>query len=209
MTGISFIDASNNYLGAQNGALLLYGKWQLSGASWQFDSTSLIANTSGGTPIVAGLAGSGTLNTRVSYSGTYGLISPTLPILDNYSNANALAVSQSDLAGRCASGGLAVDVNSAGVFTGRWTAVSVGDCVLNGTAALATPGSAKNLYAISLTATPASGASCTLSAAGTYAGFAAITFVNNGTPQSPNFVRAVTLLVRLNASFFAAELPRS
>ena len=101
-----------------------------------------------------------------------------------------------------------MEVSATGVVSGRWTSPSVGDCTLTGTAVQATPASAKNLFAMSLTAAAGPSAACTLSSTA-YAGFAAITFTNIGSVTAPTYVRSVTFLVRNNASWFSGELPKS
>jgi hypothetical protein len=75
----------------------------------------------------------------------------------------------------------------------------------------ATSGSAKNLYAVTLTPSADTGGTCQLGIGKAYTGYAAITFADVGTVSSPRHVRSLTWIVRATApaSWLAAELIKS
>lgn len=207
--GLAFIDSAGKYLGFEQTWLLLDGAWTLQGTNWQFDATSKMANTSGGVPLVSGLVGSGTYTAKSLFQGNYGFSSPSQSIANNYANANALAVSASDVAGTwSSSAGLSLTVTSAGALTGRYLNAQAGDCALQGTLTQAGAGTAKNLFTVSFVPSNNGAAACNLRmrTASTYEGFASITFTNTGTQAVPVYVRSITLLAREDVSWLAGEL---
>lgn len=207
--GMAFIDAAGNYLGFESTSHLLDGVWELSGTQWAFTASSFFFNSGSGIPIATGLAGSGTVTPRSGFEGTYGAISPSLPLAHDYAAANALAVGQADAAGTWTATTLSVVITASGDMTGRMTSVSAGDCSLAGTVLQASPGTAKNLYAVTVTPSNGPSGTCDLKNGQTYQGHAAITFTNTGTAGAPFYVRSMTFIVRKDGSWFAAELPKS
>lgn len=208
MGGLAFIDSGNNYLGFDDAGRLLTGRWTLTGSSWAFDPSSSVIYISFNPAIVAGMEGSGTLNARVGFSGQYGPISPSLPIAYAYSNANALAVMQSDLAGNWSASEVAISIDATGALTGRYTSAAIGDCALAGSVPLATPSSSKNLFAVTVNASSFQGAACSLAGSGPFTGFASLTFLNIGSAGAPSYVRTLTFLIRRNTAtlFVGGEL---
>lgn len=209
MDGLAFIDATNNYLGT-DGSRLLVGKWTLMGSAWSFDPSSLIYIGFNPAPFVTGLIGSGTLNTRLSFSGMYGPLAASLPVAYEYSTANALAVSQADVSGTWSALGTSFTIGATGSLTGRYTDSGIAsDCALTGTMVLAEPATQKNLLAVTLTSADFPGATCKVS--GNLAGFASLTFKNAGSALVPSYVRTLTFLVVRSptTAFMAGELTKN
>jgi hypothetical protein len=113
--------------------------------------------------------GSGTFAANQTFTGSYTANSKVVNLALNYDPANALAVTQSSVAGTWAQGQTTITVDNAGGFTG-----TLQGCGVAGTLALTTPGSSKNLYTMSLTGTTAG---CSLRPGTTYTGSSAITFL--------------------------------
>jgi hypothetical protein len=114
-------------------------------------------------------SGSGTFTANQTLTGSYLANNSTVNLSLNYDPANALAVSQSSVAGTWTQGVTTMTVDNAGGFTGSFLG-----CGVAGTLALTTAGSNKNLYTMTLSGTTSS---CTLRSGVTYTGNAAITFL--------------------------------
>lgn len=114
-------------------------------------------------------SGSGSFVNKQTFTGTYVENGNTVNLSWNYDAANALAVTQSSVAGTWAETGSSLTIASDGTLSG-----TLSNCPVSGTLLLATPSSAKNLYTLSVTGTTAS---CTLKSGATYSGNAAITFL--------------------------------
>lgn len=178
---------------------LFVGSLVVNGANWTFGSdTSAYAITK--QPVT----GSGTFSAKTSMDGTYsvaGSSSSAWGPLD-YNAANALAVSQASVSGRWATTStgfnLSIDVGSTGAFTGATSGNQIGACNITGQVRLATPGSAKNFYVVTLRSTNAASGSepaCKLAAAATYTGPAAIVFRPAGTWTTNGYFRQLTWVV--------------
>jgi hypothetical protein len=114
-------------------------------------------------------SGSGTFVNNQTFTGSYVENSTTVNLSWNYDAANALAVTQSSVAGTWAETGSSLTIASDGTLSG-----TLSNCPVSGTLLLATPSSSKNLYTLNVTGTTAS---CTLKSGATYTGNAAITFL--------------------------------
>lgn len=115
-------------------------------------------------------SGSGTFAVRQTFSGSYVRSVNTISLSWTYDQANALAVTQSSVAGTWAQTGSSITVASDGTVTG-----TLSNCPVTGTLLLATAGSNQNLYTLNL----AAGTSSTLckTPGVTLSGNAAIMFV--------------------------------
>jgi len=114
-------------------------------------------------------SGSGTFVNNQTFTGSYVENSNTVNLSWNYDAANALAVTQSSVAGTWAETGSSLTIANDGTLSG-----TLSNCPVSGTLLLATPSSSKNLYTLNVTGTTAS---CTLKSGATYTGNAAITFL--------------------------------
>jgi len=114
-------------------------------------------------------SGSGTFTANQTLTGSYVANNSTVNLSLNYDPANALAVSQSSVAGTWTESESTMTVDNAGGFTGSFLG-----CGVAGTLALTTAGSSKNFYTMTVSGTTNS---CTLRAGVTYTGNAAITFL--------------------------------
>ncbi|MFM0122454.1 MULTISPECIES: hypothetical protein [unclassified Paraburkholderia] len=114
-------------------------------------------------------SGSGSFVNNQTFTGSYVENGTTVNLSWNYDAANALAVTQSSVAGTWAETGSSLTIASDGTLSG-----TLSNCPVSGTLLLATPSSSKNLYTLSVTGTTAS---CTLKSGATYSGNAAITFL--------------------------------
>lgn len=114
-------------------------------------------------------AGSGTFAANQTFIGSYTENGSTTALSWIYDAANALAVTQSSVAGTWTESGSSLTIANDGTLTGN-----LGGCQVSGTLLLTTPSSSKNLYTLSVTGTSTS---CTLQSGTTYFGNAAIKFL--------------------------------
>lgn len=131
-------------------------------------------------------SGSGSFVSDKTFTGSYTQGSSTVNLSWTYDAANALAVTQSSVAGTWAETGSSLTIANDGTLSG-----TLSNCPVSGTLMLATPSSSKNLYTLSVTGTTAS---CTLKSGATYSGNAAITFL----PISGSnlYVRTIFFMIR-------------
>jgi hypothetical protein len=113
--------------------------------------------------------GSGSFARNAAFSGSYVENGNTVNLSWTYDAANALAVTQSSVAGTWAEATSSLTIANDGTLTG-----TLSGCPVNGTLLLATPGSNKNLYTLSVTGTTTT---CGLNSSLTYSGNAAIKFL--------------------------------
>ncbi|MFM0394270.1 hypothetical protein [Paraburkholderia phytofirmans] len=131
-------------------------------------------------------SGSGTFVNNQTFTGSYVENSTTVNLSWNYDAANALAVTQSSVAGTWAETGSSLTIANDGTLSG-----TLSNCPVSGTLLLATPSSSKNLYTLNVTGTTAS---CTLKSGATYTGNAAITFLP--ITGSNLYVRTIFFMVK-------------
>jgi hypothetical protein len=187
---IAFVDPTGAYLSFDPAGLLIDGSIGLAGTDWTFDPATVLVTVTGGTPVVLPLSASGTVALRQTFQGGNGAISY------HYANANALAVSQGDLAATWTASGASLAIDATGALAGTASTSAIGDCLITGSITLLDPASHKNLYAVSATLADAPGGTCKLDTTAPYAGRAAITFANVGTAQAPVYQRSITVLAR-------------
>jgi hypothetical protein len=192
-SALAFIDGAGRYLSFDPNGILLDGSIDLSGTSWTFTPPTVRADATGGLPVLFGISGSGAVAPRQTFQGTT-TGGGTLSYL--YANANALAVSQADMAATWVASGASLAIDAAGALAGSVSTMTLGDCTVTGTVTLLEPGTRKNLYAVSVTLAHTPGGTCKLDTTKPYTGRGAITFANVGTAQAPLYLRSVTLLAR-------------
>jgi hypothetical protein len=177
---------------------VLGGAFQFSGSTWTL-GPALYENG------MAKLAtGSGTITLNQRFDGNFILPpnSDANALSGTYDPSNALAVDQTAIAGNWKQDGFAMQIDDAGNVTGTLTS-GTRICDLQGTATLASPGSAKNLYAVRIVAeasTQPGSTGCALSTGIPHIGFAAIRLmpangdiiVNSGTRYVRTLVMAAT-----------------
>ncbi|ODV43348.1 hypothetical protein AWV79_18305 [Cupriavidus sp. UYMMa02A] len=173
--GATFIDSAGRFIRAEPVGMV-NGGFQFVGATWNFTPDTISEFM-----FVKPVTGSGTIAPNSKLDGSYripGQESPTT-IHATYDPANALAVDQASIQGTWKQGGFELSVDDQGNLSGTYTSGSK-ICALAGSAVLAEPGSAKNLYRVTLAASlptePAS-SGCDLSLGVPHQGYAAIRFV--------------------------------
>lgn len=114
-------------------------------------------------------SGSGTFSAKQTFTGSYVYNNITTNVSLSYDAANALAVTQSSVAGTWAQTGSSVTIANDGTLSG-----TLSNCPVSGTLLLTTPSSSKNLFTLTVTGTSAS---CALASGATYTGNAAIAFL--------------------------------
>ncbi|WP_341272022.1 hypothetical protein [Paraburkholderia ginsengiterrae] len=114
-------------------------------------------------------SGSGTFAAKQTFTGSYVYNGNTVSLAWNYDAANALAVTQSSVAGTWTQTGSSLTIANDGTLSG-----TMSNCPVSGTLLLTTPSSSKNLFTLTVTGTSAS---CALAAGTTYTGNAAIAFL--------------------------------
>ena len=115
-------------------------------------------------------SGSGTYSPRNTFSGSYVANGATTEFSSNYDAANALSVTQQSVAGTWTQSSTSLTIADDGSFTGK-----LSGCDVSGKMLLATPGSNRNMYAVTMSVAPAT--YCSVPAGTTYTGNAAILFV--------------------------------
>ncbi|MDP9911644.1 hypothetical protein J2W27_003768 [Variovorax boronicumulans] len=204
--GIAFVGTNGSLAGSFLGGTM-WGSLKVTGLDWSFNPDTELYVPPNAYPVT----GSGTFTPKKSVDGTYAYDnrrpSDVGPLA--YTIENALAVSQASMTGMWSntdsspSLGVTVQVDGQGVFTGSTSGVQIGQCTLSGTVALAQPGSAKNMYSLTLKAVNAATAStndCKLTpaATGSYAGPAIIGLVPAGVYDSNGYFRSLMFLIRSN-----------
>jgi hypothetical protein len=133
-----------------------------------------------------------------------------------YSLSNALAITPADLQGTWSASGtyamsFAVDAN--GGFSGVTSGSELGVCQLSGSLIQVTPGSAKNMFTLTMTAANAATGSdkaCMLNTASSYAGLAAIVLTPAGIYQQNGYFRTIAFnaMTGNGASLFSGYLTK-
>jgi hypothetical protein len=187
--GTAFIDNANNLISSN-----LFSSLQLTGTNWTLGAD---ANTYSG--FTNPVTGNGSFVSKLSLNGTYARRldpSATNSIDLTYLDANALAVSQSAVAGSWTLGPsagfpnqLSITIDAAGNLNGSVTSqfpaggTSLGNCSLSGSVTHKEPSTFRNMYSFSMSA---SGVDCGLDKNSAYTGLAGITltpagiYVSNG-----------------------------
>lgn len=152
---------------------VLGGTFQFSGSTW-----TLAPGTLYETGFANPATGAGTITLNQRFDGTFATTPNNVAnaLSGTYDPANALAVDQAAIAGNWKQDGFAMQIDDEGNVTGTY-ASGTRICDLQGTATLASPGSAKNLYAVRVIAeksTQPGSTGCSLSTGIPHNGFAAI-----------------------------------
>ncbi|MDN8617324.1 hypothetical protein [Variovorax ginsengisoli] len=177
----------------------VWGSIAVNGSNWSFNSdTRAIRSTSADQTVT----GSGTFTPKKAMNGTYSL--DGRPATDwgplTYSLANALAVTQESLAGKWATANsstfnMSIEVDATGSFTGTTSGSTIGVCSISGSAVQTQPGTAKNSYAMTLSAINAASSSqtaCALDTTLPYTGPAGIVLTSAGIFVGNGYFRTLT-----------------
>lgn len=153
---------------------------------------------------VKAVTGSGVFVPKTSWTGTWQESQSSLVQnlrYTNYSDANALSVTQDSAAGLWGATGseLSVQVDAAGNLVGNTTGSTFGACSLAGSLTLLTPGSNRNLFRARLT--PSGDSTCKL-AKSEHVGLGAISFLNTASSGSPVWKRRLMFVVRVPGSSY-------
>lgn len=212
--GLVFVDSQERHLGYQEGRpgnvpISWNGTWEFTGSSWAFAAGGEYSAEHTGVRIVSPLAGGGTFNTRSSFTGVLGSGSS----LDDtmayaYSVANALAVAPGDLAGRWSSASQTLTIAADGSVTGMIAHASIGSCIVSGKAVSTFPGTAKNMFDLTLTGTALQNSYCDMEGKSAQVFKAAITFSNTSQDSTPFYRRALTFFGTVIGGWSIGELLR-
>lgn len=192
------IDASNYMVAYYAGGSYDFGPLIVNGETWTLGQGS--GYVSGGFPGVN--TGSGTFSLNKTLTGTTKGIGWPLAFNLSYDSANALAVSLPSLAGVWAAsfgtkGTMSIGINPDGSFSGQVVKpagiLSLGSCTVLGSVAQREPGSLKNLFSLSLTAT---GLGCPLQTSTPYQGLGAILYSSVGPSASNGYKRLLTFYTK-------------
>ena len=169
----AFIDPQNDisYLStlAGFGSAEFFGVASATASSWTLTSGVQYFYPGSSTYYLAS-SGSGTYTAQQTFAGNYVENGTTQMLTWTYDPANALAVTQSSVAGTWSEPSTSLTIGSDGTLTGTIT-----NCAVTGTLMLTTSGSSQNLYTMNVT-TGTSGGSCPV-AGKTLSGNAAIVFL--------------------------------
>jgi hypothetical protein len=171
---VGFVDPQNNisYLSTVGGigSGELFGVASATSSTWTLTSGVQYSYPLGSRNYYTVSSGSGTYTANQAFSGSYVENGTTQAIAWTYDPANALAVTQADVAGTWTESGTSLTIGSDGTLSG-----TLSNCAVTGTLMLTTAGSNQNLYTMNVTS-GTSGGSC--AAAGvTLSGNAAIVFL--------------------------------
>ncbi|WER45485.1 hypothetical protein CupriaWKF_14425 [Cupriavidus sp. WKF15] len=194
---VTFIDSGARFVRAELVGTVR-GGFRFSGSTWNFtpDTVSefLVATT---------VTGTGTIALNSKLDGSYQRAGSDTPstIGATYDPANALAVDQASIEGSWKQDGFEISIDDQGNVSGTYTS-GTKICALTGTAMLAEPGSAKNLYRVSVTpsvATSPASTGCAMSVDIPHQGYAAIRFV----PSDGSIVTTSNTLYRRSLTMVA------
>lgn len=192
------IDASNYMVAYYAGGSYDFGPLIVNDDTWTLGPGS--AYVSGGFP--GANAGSGTFSPKNTLTGKTKGIGWPLAFNLSYDSANALAVSLPSLAGVWTAsfgtkGTMSIGINPDGSFSGQVVkpagSLSLGSCTVLGSVAQREPGSLKNVFSLSLTAT---GLGCPLQTSGPYQGLGAIFYSSVGASASNGYKRLLTFYTK-------------
>ncbi|PZX34704.1 conserved exported hypothetical protein [Cupriavidus phytorum] len=205
-TTTTLIDSSGRFIQPRLMAVL-GGTFQFSGSTWTLGPDTLYE-----TGLPRPVTGSGTITAGQRFNGNF-VIPPntdTNELAGIYDPSNALAVDQAAIAGSWKQSGFAMQIDTEGHVTGTYT-IGTRVCDLQGTATLATPGSAKNLYAVRIFAqasTQPGTTGCALSTGIPHNGLAAIRLMPaNGeviVNSNTRYVRTLAMVASTGTGGFLA-----
>lgn len=169
----AFIDPQDNisYLSTVSGygSAEFFGVATATASSWTLTSGVQYFYPGSSTYYLAS-SGSGTYTAKQAFAGTYMANGTPQTVAWTYDAANALAVTQSSVAGTWAETGTSLTIGSDGTLSG-----TISNCAVGGTLMLTTSGSSQNLYTMNVTS-GTTGGSCAV-AGKTLSGNAAIVFL--------------------------------
>jgi hypothetical protein len=209
--GLVFVDGEERHVGYQEGRagnvpITWSGTWQFTGSSWAFAAGGEYALEQ---PVrfAFPLAGGGTFNARSSFGGAFGTGSSLNETMAyEYSVANALAVAPADLVGRWSSASQTLTIAADGTVTGMIAHASIGSCIVSGTVVPTSPGTAKNMFDMTLTGTALQNSYCDMEGRNAQTFKAAITFANTGQNGVPFYRRALTVFGVVIGGWSVGEL---
>lgn len=199
-TGYTFISPKGD-LARKDLVGWTWGSIAVSGNDWSFnpDTRSYFI---GATPVT----GSGTFTSKTSMDGTYsengGASSAWGPL--KYSQSNALAITPNSLQGKWSvsdlpRNGMWVEFDSNGVVSGATSGSQFGVCRLSGAAVQVEPGTAKNMFTLTMTAINAASSSeksCALDTSLPYEGFAGVVLTPAGNYVQNGYFRTFAFHVK-------------
>ncbi|NUO88031.1 MAG: hypothetical protein HOQ33_19955 [Cupriavidus sp.] len=191
---------------------VLGGTFQFSGSTWTLGPGTLYE-----TGLARPVTGSGTITPGQRFDGSF-VIPPATDANDlsgTYNASNALAVNQAAIAGSWKQSGFAMQIDDSGHVTGTHTD-GTRVCDLQGTATLATPGSAKNMYTVRMVAqvsTQPGATGCSLSTGIAHNGLAALRLMPaNGeivVNSSTRYVRTLIMVASTGTGgYFATQMSK-
>ncbi|MEM5427927.1 hypothetical protein [Cupriavidus oxalaticus] len=207
----TLVDGSGRFVST---ALLsvLGGTFQFSGSTWTLGPDTVVENG-----FVNLATGSGTITPANRLDGSYATTpgGATRTLAATYDPANALAVEQSSISGSWKQNGFAMQIDDTGNLTGTYTS-GTRVCDLKGTVVLATPGSARNLYAVNVEPTESTqpgNTGCALSTRVQHKGYAAIRFapVDGATlvNSDTRYLRTLLMVARTGTGgYFMTQMAR-
>ena len=207
----TLVDHSGKFVNVRTSGVL-GGVFQSSGSNWTLGPDAMYESGFAKPAI-----GSGTITLSQRLQGNF-VTPPNTNANDlsgTFDPSNALAVDQAAIAGNWKQDGFAMQIDDAGNVTGTHTS-GTRVCNLQGTAALASPGSTKNLYAVTIIAqasTQPGSTGCALSTGIPHNGLAALRLMPaNGNVVLNSNTRYVRTLV-MGAStgtggYFATQMSR-
>lgn len=177
----------------------VFGSVKVDGLNWSFVDPTMSLDSFGKLEAVKG---SGSFDAKKEMKGEYTAGSSTLastwgPL--KYSAANALAVSQQDMAGKWSvdSGdglGMSIDIDASGTVTGTTAGREIGVCSLSGTLLQTEPLSLRNMFNLRVKAANAATGTekaCALDEVESYDGLAGVIFVPASVFESDGHFRTL------------------
>jgi hypothetical protein len=152
-TGYNFIGSDGTIAFRSSDFDAVFGSITTTGVNWTFDTSTRAAYASGFGPMP--VKGSGTFSPKSSMQGKWTWSTELIELGPlTYSPANALAVSQASVAGTWIGDdiyyGASITVDEKGEFQGTTTGRYTAQCDISGTIKQAQPGTAKNMFKVSL-----------------------------------------------------------
>jgi hypothetical protein len=220
-SGFGFVTPGGGYLAfvaaPSTHPALFHGSLVLAGTGWTFAPASRWSISDGTNAYAASLSGTGGVMLRHRFQGRYrtGQSGTDQPLAYDYAQANALAVSQADVAGDWRIDDITLSVDPDGVLTGGTRGERYGRCALRGSLTHNDLGTRKNLFDLSFSAMPTDDPAdppCLLDAAQRFQGHAAVTLSggdNSGMVSLLAHRHSLSLLARDGAHrLVAAEFDR-
>jgi len=159
MHGFTFVSSKGRLI-YKDVSQWIFGSVEIDGSNWKFRVPTMSRDSRFDRLDL--VSGSGKFEFRKSMNGSYtryGENSASQLSALTYSAANALAVTQNDLAGKwtadSADFGMSIEVDASGAITGRTTGSQMGMCNLSGTIVQTESGTSRNLFDVRFSVTNA------------------------------------------------------